>query len=326
MTDRWIKEDLNLNWQTVDNMEMHSEHGSGETIKGQNIHAPAFVMPSINSPFNLCNVAKGASQNVSTDTLQHNWFSEQKEYQGKAVEECQYDVELLMGEQKGKKMLVDSACQTEGPPQISVKHVSVQSDESYLKTRDIGTQSEVEKRSVACSCQIKPSLKHCGIQAISNISSIGVSAKPINQSCKTQTDISGSTKPKVCDIACMCNQSPGAIDRHCQTFEPKKVTHGTMTKSKKTESATTDTNGLTQYSDNSCQTGKPVPEKELRVTGTEETPSWEDFVAKNSTPNDSTISSGEDSYTEVPVEEFDPGGSDDLLQFWNIWESLIDMQ
>jgi hypothetical protein len=100
-----------------------------------------------------------------------------------------------------------------------VEHMAKGSQTAFVTPMvTVGTQCDVEKRSVGIKCNILPTHKSKFVQATAPVKSQGVGATVKIQASATQCVKIGDQILKK-DAAIWCKQSPGSIGRHVQTME-----------------------------------------------------------------------------------------------------------
>jgi hypothetical protein len=145
------------------------------------------------------------------------------------------------------------------------RHFAVQCDGTGMRDTDVQTDTVmVQRNSVGTSCHLSPGHKSRGSQIKHSTVSCGISAVPASTNTISQTDISGdihAEKMDTQDESTMCWQSPGSVDRHCQTFHIKTASHSTNTKALNTETVAVETCSLTIPATNASQTDllDPIP-------------------------------------------------------------------
>jgi hypothetical protein len=160
------------------------------------------------------------------------------------------------------KCFSDCGVQTDGSLQRENHSVAIQCQSD--------TEVTIKSRTVGVSCRKYPSLKSRSCQATQVTKTQGVNAVTMHHDNMSQTSIHGAVKPvkpSGIDVSVMCWQSPGGVNRYCQTYHAKSVCRGTNTKSKINENSSTDTCDLTITVASSCQTNILDPVMELLNIG-----------------------------------------------------------
>jgi hypothetical protein len=144
----------------------------------------------------------------SSNTLQQSWNVEAP------VFEMNHDSSV----HSGKVASCEMSTQTED--MVNVTHTGAQTEKGNLMSvRSIGTQCGVNKKtkSIGVSCKMSTPTKNQYIQAIPKTVTEGTNFEVTTTDMGTQID-SPHIKIQTRDVETSCIQSPGAINRHMQTF------------------------------------------------------------------------------------------------------------
>jgi hypothetical protein len=173
----------------------------------------------------------------------------QKKYMDASVQYEEDTISNVLTNGENVKYFSQSGVQTDEPLSREYHSVVIQCQNA--------TGATVETRTVGVSCRKTPNMKSHSCQATQVTKTQGVNAVIRHHDNISQTNIHGAVKPvksSGTDVSVMCWQSPGGVDRHCQTYHAKSVCQGTNTKSTTNKNSSTDTCDLVISVASSCQT------------------------------------------------------------------------